>query len=101
MLLRLGIVVVMSLHGGPERPLYEAVKVKPGLPKNPQDTGDARVVGYLSKKVAKREWTQPKRKKCVAVNKADRSWRPEEHFDIRHEAEFGVCPTGFWFCFPH
>jgi hypothetical protein len=41
------------------------------------------------------------RKKCVAVNKAERgSWRTEECFDIRHEvAEFGVCLAGFLSCF--
>ena len=35
--------------------------------------------------------------KYVTVNKTERSWRPEEHFDIRHgdDAEFGVCPAGF------
>ena len=36
------------------------------------------------------------REKCVAVNKAERSWRSEEHFDHRHEAaEFGACLLGF------
>ena len=30
------------------------------------------------------------------MNKAERSWRPEEHFDIRHgDAEFGDCSAGF------
>ena len=46
--------------------------------------------------------SQSKRKKYVAVNKAERNWRSEEHFDIRHgDTEFGVCPAGlaFWFCF--
>jgi hypothetical protein len=32
-----------SLHGDTERPLCEAVKVKPGLPWRLQDAGDARV----------------------------------------------------------
>lgn len=31
------------------------------------------------------EQNLPKRKKCVAVNKAERSWRAEEHFDTSHE----------------
>ena len=47
-------------------------------------------MGFLQRKAASREWKQPKRK-CVAVNKAERSWRSEEHFDIRHgDAEFRV-----------
>jgi hypothetical protein len=51
---------------------------------------------YLLRKAAKREWNHPKRKKCFASIKAERSWRPGEHFDIIHgDAEFGVCPTGF------
>ena len=31
-----------------------------------------------------REWNQSQRKKCAAANKAERSWRSEERFDIRH-----------------
>ena len=32
---------------------------------------------------------------CVTVNKAERSWRSEGHFDIRHgDAEFGDCSSG-------
>ena len=39
-------------------------------------------------------------REVYVVNKAERGWRSEEHFDIRHgDAEFGICPTGFWFCF--
>ena len=57
----------VSLNGGlVERPLCEAVKLKPGLPWRTQDVRDARVVGYLPRRAAKREWNQPKRKKCVA-----------------------------------
>lgn len=46
------------------------------------------------------EQNLPKRKKCVAVNKAKRSSRSEEHFHIRlGGAVFEVCPAGFqsWF----
>jgi hypothetical protein len=44
---------------------------------------------------------QSKRKNCVAVKKAGRSWSSEEHFDIRHEdTEVGVWQTGFQFYFP-
>ena len=35
------------LHGSPEKPLCEAVKVKPGLLWRPQNVRDARAVGYL------------------------------------------------------
>ena len=41
-----------SLYGDPERPLREAVKVKPGLPWRSQDVGDARVMRYLPRKSA-------------------------------------------------
>jgi hypothetical protein len=56
--------------------------------------------GYLLRKAANKKWKQPIRKKCVAVNKAEKSWRSEEHFDIGHgDAESGVCPTSFQSCF--
>jgi hypothetical protein len=57
-------------------------------------------MGYLLRKAANRERNQPRRKKCVAVNEKERSWRPEDPFDTRHrDAEFGVCPVGFQSCF--
>ena len=60
------------------------------LPWRPQHDRDARAVEYLLRKAANREWDQPKRKNCVAVNKAERN------LDIKHgDAEFGVCPAGF------
>ena len=71
-------------NGDPERSLCEAVKMKPGLPWRLQDVGDARAVGHLLRRAANREWKQPKRMKWFTVNKAERSWRSEEHFDIRH-----------------
>ena len=47
-----------------------------------------------------RDWNHPKRLKYVVVNKAEKSWRSKEHFDIRHgDAKFGVCPVGFHSCF--
>ena len=86
----------LSLHGSLERLLCEAVKMKPGLPWRPQDAGDVRAMGYLPRKAANREDNQPKRKKCVVVNKAERSWRSEESVDVRcGDAEVGVCPAGF------
>jgi hypothetical protein len=49
-----------------------------------------------------KKWNQIKRKKCIAVNKAKRSWRSEEHFDIRHgDVEIWVCPACFGSIFPH
>ena len=54
----------------------EAVTLK--LPWRLKDVKDARAMGYMLRKAANREWNQPKRKKCVAVNKAERSWRSEE-----------------------
>lgn len=67
-----------------ERPLCETVKVKPGLPWRTQDIGDARVVEYPLRKAANRQLTQPKRKKYVAANKAENSWRSADGFDIRY-----------------
>ena len=76
------------------------MKVNSGLTWRLQDVRDVRAVGYLLRKAANREWKQSKRKKYVSVNKAERSWRSEEHFDIRHgDAEFGVCPARFWSSF--
>lgn len=51
----------VSLHGGLERPLHEAVKLKPGLPQKSQDVGDARAMGYRPRRAANRVWNQAKR----------------------------------------
>jgi hypothetical protein len=56
----------VSLHGDLERPLCEAVKVKPGLPWRPQNVRDARATGSLPKRAAIRKWN------CVGVNTAGR-----------------------------
>ena len=51
---------------------------------------------FLPRKAANQEWNQPKRNNSVVVNKAEKIWRSEE-FDLRHgDAEFGICPSGFW-----
>ena len=85
-------VAMVSLHGGLEKPWHE-------LCWRPQDIRDARTVGHLLSRAANRVWNQPK-KECIVENKAERRWRSEECFDIRHEdAEFGVCPAEFWSCF--
>jgi len=60
-----------SLHGGPEKPLHGAVKVKPGLCWRPQDVRDARAVGYLPRRAAHRKWNQPKRKMYCS----QKSWK--------------------------
>lgn len=44
----------VSLHGGLERPLCKAMKVKPGLPWRLQDVRDATVRRYGSTKAADR-----------------------------------------------
>jgi hypothetical protein len=56
------------------------MKVKPGFHWQPKDGRDARVVGYLPRRAANRVWNQPKREKCIAVNKVERSWSSEERF---------------------
>ena len=86
----------VSLNGGVESPFGEAVKEKPGLPWKPKGVKDATVVRTLLRKTVNRKWNQPKRKKYVAVNKAEMILRSEKCFDIKHEdAQFEVCPVGF------
>lgn len=63
----------VSLCGGLERPLYEAMEVKPRFSWRPQNAEDVRTVRYLPRKSANREWNQLKRKKWVAINKDKRS----------------------------
>ena len=56
----------------------EAVKLK--LTWGPQDIRDARAEGSEPRKAANRDWSQPRRKKFVAVNKDEKkSWRFEDH----------------------
>ena len=87
-------VVRLSLHGGLERKLHEAVKVKPRLLWCLQDVGDVRVMEYLLRKATNKEWNQPKKENCIAASKTKRSWRSEECFDIKHE-EFRVVQLVF------
>ena len=61
---------VESLQGARMRTILEAVMVKPGLPWRPHYFRDTRAIKYLPRRTANREWNQPKRKKCVAINKA-------------------------------
>ena len=62
----------ISLWEGPERSLYEVLKVKSGFYWSPQDVEDVRVMGYLATEAANREWNQAKRKKCVQLTKLRR-----------------------------
>ena len=50
----------------------EALKLK--LPWRSQDVRDIKSKGYLLRKADNREGKQPKKKKCVVVIKAERSW---------------------------
>ena len=36
---------------------------------------EIRAMGSLPRKAVSRRWNEPKRKKCVAVDKAERIWR--------------------------
>ena len=39
-------------------------------------------MGYLPSRAANGVWNQPRREKCVTVNKAEQIWIYEEHFDM-------------------
>ena len=53
--------------------MHDSVKGKPGLPWRPQDVKDARAMGYLPRRAAKRKWEQPRREKCAVVNRGGKS----------------------------
>jgi hypothetical protein len=59
------------------------------LPWRPQHDRDDRAVEYLLRKAANREWDQPKRKNCVAVNKAERTWIPDIEIQSLEFAKLG------------
>ena len=42
------------------------------LPWRRKDVKDARAMGYMLRKVANREWNQPRRKQFVAVNEDEK-----------------------------
>lgn len=48
-----------SPHGGPERPLSKAMKMKPGFCWKPQDVGGTKAVGCLPGRATYRERNQP------------------------------------------
>lgn len=60
------------LPGDPERPLLEAVTVKPELHWRHQVVENAKKLGYLPKITTDKLWNQPKREKCVATGKSGR-----------------------------
>ena len=74
----------------------ESVKLK--LTWRPQDVRDARVVGYLLRKAANREWNQPRKKK-FAVNKEENGFGDLKTTLISDKEMFEVCPAGFLSCF--
>lgn len=91
----------LPLHGGTERSLCDTVKRESGFQVRLQDVEEARAISYLPRGAGSQVWNQPKRKKYVAVNQAERSWRYEQLFDIRHgDTEFGVYPVGKWTTLP-
>lgn len=57
----------VSLSGELKRQLCEARKLKSELLWRPKDIGDIRVMGYLLRKTANSEWSQPKRGNCIAL----------------------------------
>jgi hypothetical protein len=73
--------------------LFEAINVKPNCLGEP---GKAANEGGCWGGVLGGGWYQTVKKKCDFFNKAKRSWRSEEHFDIKNGvATFGVCLAGF------
>jgi hypothetical protein len=57
-------------------------------------------MGYLLRRAVHRKWNKPIIMKCVAGDKVERSWRSEEHFDIRLGVVGLECAQlVFWFFF--
>lgn len=83
------------LHGGPERPLNEAVEIKSGLCWKPQ-IGASRAVGYtVPVKSVYRKWTQPRPEQSVTGNRPG-SADPAKSFSTEHgTTEFDVCTAWF------
>ena len=78
------------------RLLYEALKT----PRCWKCQSSALSGKQQQQQTAHREWKQLKIKKCVVVNKDEKTWISEESFDIRHkDIEFGVYPADFQSCF--
>ena len=45
--------------------MFKAVKLKPGLPWRTQGVRDVRVMGYLPRRAANREWTRPRERSIL------------------------------------
>lgn len=86
----------VSLHGGLERLLCKAMKVKPGLPWRPLNVGDDRAVGYFQRRDPNRR-ISPWERGVLQPTKLKGAGGLTSTFDIRHgDKEFGVCPAPFW-----
>lgn len=86
--------VSLSLHGRLERPLSEAVKVKPGFLWRPQYVRNSRALGYLPGRASNREWSQPKEEKRNL-----KRWRVFWHQAWRCRVQ--VSPDGFCLALIH
>lgn len=51
------------MHGGPEKPLHDAMRLT--LPRRSQDFGDTKVLGYLSRRAAKRSGPSPRERSTL------------------------------------
>ena len=59
----------MTLNGGLERTLCEAVKLKSGLSWRLKDVGDDRAMGYLQRRAANRDGTSPRERAMLQSTK--------------------------------
>ena len=63
-----------------------------------QDFQDARDMEYLVRKDSKQIVEPSQMNEACCIQQRKKEWRSD--FDIRHgDAEFGICPAGFLFCF--
>lgn len=91
----------VSLHGGLERPLCKAMKVKPGLPWRPQNVGDDRAVGYFQRRDPNRG-ISPWERGVLQPTKLKGAGGLKSTFDIRRgDTEFGVSQLFFGSVFLH
>ena len=88
----------VSLHGGLERPLCEAVR------RSLECLGDPKILEMLGlgdacqEKLLTGSGSSPRGRSMLSVDKDERSWRSEECFDIRHgdmEVEFALLAFSF------
>ena len=72
------------------------MKVNPGLPWRLQDVGDARVMGYLSRKAANWEWNQPVGERSVLQSTGLKGVGDlQGTLTSDMVMQFGVCSAGF------